>query len=465
MTDNNFSVKTGVPAQRSIRGFADERGRFTGLVKNVFFLRVRGCYDGLSKDIEYLDAVNCLYIRSPELKSISTPEDAQFYRAAAEGMRASGYTCVSTRAVRSGALPALAAQGVRDALGFFTRLTAGVTASMTENFTANLLYRLDCVLMSFRQTYSFEKSAKVCGINIYGTQKYLLYYLLCRIGIDVLLVQNERDIDGQTEGLSLSDSVTAGGFGRCEIPPFAKEKKPESVMPGKKQSVPAENIRVTIPSRPSRAAKPAAYAPERSTAPGSPGILTEKSMEQLAALASSVVLIYNNNASGEPVSTGSGIMIGRDGYILTNDHVVRGGASFSVRVENDGKIYATDEIIKYNTLTDLAVIRIYRELEPIPVYGGGKELVRGQKVVAIGSPLGFFNSVSDGIISGFRSINDISMIQFTAPVSPGSSGGALLDMYGRVIGICTAGISDGQNINLAVGYEYINTFIKGFTGR
>ena len=91
-----------------------------------------------------------------------------------------------------------------------------------------------------------------------------------------------------------------------------------------------------------------------------------------------------------------------------------------------------------------------------------KKLVRGQRVVAIGSPLGLFNSVSDGIISGFRAIEGVDMIQFTAPISNGSSGGAVLNMYGEVIGISTAGFDAGQNINLAVGYEYIRNFVQGF---
>ena len=89
--------------------------------------------------------------------------------------------------------------------------------------------------------------------------------------------------------------------------------------------------------------------------------------------------------------------------------------------------------------------------------------MRGQKVVAIGSPLGLFNSVSDGIISGFREIHSVNMIQFTAPISHGSSGGAVLNMQGEVIGISTAGFDSGQNINLAVSYEDIVMFIKGFT--
>ncbi len=184
--------------------------------------------------------------------------------------------------------------------------------------------------------------------------------------------------------------------------------------------------------------------------------------EELALLASSVVLILIHDAKGKVIGSGSGIMVGRDGYILTNSHVASGGRSYSVRIEEDERVYQTDEMIKYNSVLDLAILRIHRELTPIPIYQGREKLVRGQKVVAIGSPLGLFNSVSDGIISGFRVIDDVDMIQFTAPISHGSSGGAVLNMYGEVIGISTAGIDSGQNINLAVGYEYIRIFAQGF---
>ena len=189
----------------------------------------------------------------------------------------------------------------------------------------------------------------------------------------------------------------------------------------------------------------------------------ELSFEELAKLASSVVLIAIHNSEGEVIGTGSGIMIGKDGFILTNHHVASGGNYYSVRIEEDDKVYSTKELIKYNSTTDLAVLRIRRELRPIPIYKGGTPLVRGQKVVAIGSPLGLFNSVSDGIIAGFRNIDNVDMIQFTAPISHGSSGGAVLNMYGEVIGISTAGIDSGQNINLAVGYENIRLFTAGFT--
>lgn len=188
----------------------------------------------------------------------------------------------------------------------------------------------------------------------------------------------------------------------------------------------------------------------------------ELSFEQLAQLASSVVMIMVHDKKGDPFASGSGIMIGRKGYIVTNNHVLSDGAFYSVRIENDDNCYQTDQIIKYNHLFDLAVIRIDRELAPLPIYSGPQKLARGQKVVAIGSPMGMFNSVSDGIIAGFRTVEDVDMIQFTAPISPGSSGGAVLNMYGEVIGISTMHLADAQNLNMAVGYEFINLFTQGF---
>lgn len=189
--------------------------------------------------------------------------------------------------------------------------------------------------------------------------------------------------------------------------------------------------------------------------------LAELAFEDLALRASSIVMIAIHDKSGKIVGSGSGIMVGRDGYILTNNHVTC-GSYYSVRIEDDNTAYKTEELIKYNSVLDLAVIRIDRQLQPLPIYQGRKPLVRGQKVVAIGSPLGFFNTVSDGIISGFRKIDNVDMIQFTAPISDGSSGGAVLNMQGEVVGIVTLGFDEGQNINLAVGYEFIHGFVRGF---
>ena len=259
----------------------------------------------------------------------------------------------------------------------------------------------------------------------------------------------------------LSAPLALGPYGEQPLPSFAPRVQAASPAPQPihtPQPSPARATpTLTIPPHPARARR-AAPAPAASSGHGD----QEKSFEALANLASSIVMITVHGDKGQPIATGSGIMIGRKGFLLTNFHVIRGGRSFSVRIEEDETVYPTDEVIKYNADLDLAVLRIQRELQVLPIYDGRKKLVRGQKVVAIGSPLGLFNSVSDGIISGFRQINDVDMIQFTAPISHGSSGGAVLNMAGELIGISTAGFDQGQNINLAVGYENIRLFARGF---
>jgi S1-C subfamily serine protease len=181
--------------------------------------------------------------------------------------------------------------------------------------------------------------------------------------------------------------------------------------------------------------------------------------EELANLSESIVMIKVMDGEGKYYKSGSGVVISSDGYILTNCHVISGGTGFAVQFENDAQEYITTSVIKYHGDFDLAVIRVSRPCIRIPVFKGGT-LVRGQRIVAIGSPLGLFNTISDGIISGFRQLDEVSMVQFTAPISHGSSGGALLDMHGRLVGIITAGFDSGQNLNLAVDY----TTISGFAG-
>lgn len=282
----------------------------------------------------------------------------------------------------------------------YTEMNRQINDSIEKNLIVKLLYWFDQVLGDYIDKWNMGMSVKIVADNIHKKQEDMLFYLMTLVGFDVMLIQSRCDIEEMADRIALSKKYRLGEFGNITIPAFQPE------LPDMEQS--------------------------------------------------------HMDRTGGVIGTGSGIMIGKAGYILTNNHVACGGMYYSVRIEDDEEIYRTDEVIKYNPVLDLAVIRIDRELNPLPIYNGKKGLVRGQRVVAIGSPLGLFNSVSDGIISGFRVIDDVDMIQFTAPTSHGSSGGAVLNMYGQVIGISTAGIDSGQNLNLAMGYECINMFIKGF---
>ncbi len=236
--------------------------------------------------------------------------------------------------------------------------------------------------------------------------------------------------------------------------PRPSGRPPYPVPPvGREQYAPPNTPR-RLPSSPVPAPSGDSFGPA-----SPPPRRQELSYEALAALASSVVMILIKDRWGKTVGSGSGIMVGVEGYILTNHHVIAEGASFEVKIENEDRSYPTQAIIKRNRSMDLALIRIERKLSPLFICRDRTPPVRGQRVVAIGSPMGLFNTVSDGIVSGIRTIDDLDMIQFTAPISGGSSGGALLNMYGEVIGLCTAGIDKGQNLNLAVGAEYIRAFL------
>lgn len=182
----------------------------------------------------------------------------------------------------------------------------------------------------------------------------------------------------------------------------------------------------------------------------------KKSLEELAQLSNSTVMIRTYDRSGHILGRGSGVVISHNGLIVTNNHVIEKGFYFGVIFEgmNEESQYETHTVINRNPDKDLALIKIPINTSPI-VISRGEDIVRGQKVVAIGSPLGLMNTFSEGIISGFRKFTKCDYIQTTAPISPGSSGGALLNMYGELIGITSGGIIEGQNINLAVPSKYV----------
>ena len=130
-------------------------------------------------------------------------------------------------------------------------------------------------------------------------------------------------------------------------------------------------------------------------------------------------------------------------YVITNNHVVEGYASVAVTPYNSAEEIAA-EVVGTDWQTDLAVLRIATTALPAATFGNSAELVVGQQVVAIGNPLGTLGgTVTDGIIGALArriSVEGVTMtlIQHSAPVSPGNSGGGLFNLYGQLIGIVNA---------------------------
>ncbi len=173
--------------------------------------------------------------------------------------------------------------------------------------------------------------------------------------------------------------------------------------------------------------------------------------EQIAAkCSSSVFYIEVYDAYGNAFASGSGVFISADGKALTNHHVVEGAHSAAI-MTSDGNVYKVKGYYDAIEAIDLAMIQIEGSSFPYLEMADVSTIAAGQTVFAIGSPLGLDNTISQGIISNpYRVVGGLGYIQTTAPISHGSSGGALINDKGQLIGITSAGFDDGQNLNLAV---------------
>ena len=152
-------------------------------------------------------------------------------------------------------------------------------------------------------------------------------------------------------------------------------------------------------------------------------------------------------------SLGSGFIISKDGYIVTNDHVVREAESIQVKLSND-KVF-TARVVGGDQKSDIAVIKINATDLPVAVLGDSEKLEVGQWAIAIGNPFGLDRTMTVGIISatgrsnmGIETLENF--IQTDASINPGNSGGPLLNVYGEVIGINTAIVAAGQGIGFAI---------------
>jgi S1-C subfamily serine protease len=167
----------------------------------------------------------------------------------------------------------------------------------------------------------------------------------------------------------------------------------------------------------------------------------------------SVVTIVTTDSAGRSLEQGSGFIVTADGKVVTNYHVIAGASSAVVKLA-DGGIYAVEGIVREDQSNDLVVLKVKsseRDFTPLHLANSVQSRV-GEEVVAIGSPLGLEGTVSTGVISAKRTMpsSQMEVLQITAPISPGSSGGALLNSKGEVIGVPFVQMIGGQNLNFAI---------------
>lgn len=181
-----------------------------------------------------------------------------------------------------------------------------------------------------------------------------------------------------------------------------------------------------------------------------------------------VVRIYSTDFSGETQSQGSGIILKGHKWLITNEHVL--GSGNILYAEHHNKFFSLTRVLLKDDLHDVLVIEInddslakFDTRVPSIKPGNSDNLRPGQRIYAIASPLGYENSISEGLISGIRKSGetDEDWIQFTAPVSPGSSGGGLFDTKGNLVGIIRLQTSgNAQNLNFAIPINRIFKLVE-----
>ena len=175
----------------------------------------------------------------------------------------------------------------------------------------------------------------------------------------------------------------------------------------------------------------------------------------VARIKPSVVSIITYDKDSKKVAGGSGFCIAQD-RIITNKHVIEDAFRIFVHI-TDGKIYRVIKIESVDTEGDLALLQteqLVSQVKPLTIAKLSPRV--GEKVFVVGNPLGLEGSVSDGIVAAFRSMQGIGkLIQITAPISPGSSGSPVINIWGEVIGVATLNLEGGQNLNFAISSERI----------
>jgi S1-C subfamily serine protease len=165
-----------------------------------------------------------------------------------------------------------------------------------------------------------------------------------------------------------------------------------------------------------------------------------------------IVTVQTYDRSGEERGLGSGFFINDKGHLITNYHVVKDSYYAIIKFKDgkESKIY-TDKAIGIDRKADLIKFHVKLQrtsINYLKITESPPEV--GERIVVVGSPLGLEQTVTDGVISGIRQIDDLKIIQISAPISPGSSGGPVVNLKGEVVGVATFYLKGGQNLNFAI---------------
>ena len=171
------------------------------------------------------------------------------------------------------------------------------------------------------------------------------------------------------------------------------------------------------------------------------------------------VLLTMKDLDGRPLSLGSGFVL-KPGYIVSNFHVVEGAGSGLAKRVDEKTTYRVIGIVAKDESRDLVILAV----EGIRIDGvtlsKRSSLDIGETVFAIGNPRGLEGTFSQGIVSSIRELENATLLQITAPISPGSSGGPIADEHADVVGVAVATFTGGQNLNFAVPAKYVSALAE-----
>jgi S1-C subfamily serine protease len=205
----------------------------------------------------------------------------------------------------------------------------------------------------------------------------------------------------------------------------------------------------------------AANAQERRSGPTTSALSAEQIARQSLP---SVVLIVCDNGAGD-TSLGSGFFV-TPNVVVTNYHVIEGMVHGTVRSavsHNKKENWVITAVLNFDEESDLALIRVpgaSKSNLPVLPLAANERVSIGQTIYALGNPEGLVGTISPGIISGLRTLNSQRLIQVTAPISHGSSGGPIVNSVGEVVGVAQGSLSEGQNLNFAVPAPLVSALIS-----
>ncbi len=180
--------------------------------------------------------------------------------------------------------------------------------------------------------------------------------------------------------------------------------------------------------------------------------------EIAAAARHATVQIRALDARGGVEGLGSGFFVSANGVIVTSFHVIEDAHALQVET-SDGEVYDNVYYVTSDPRRDVAVLKVPVECAVTLRLGSDTAAVVGAEVYAMGHPLGQTSTFSDGLVSADRTVQGVSMIQISAPISPGSSGGPVMDGRGEVVGVATMVLEGGQNLNYAVPVRYVRPLL------